>query len=68
MIKNVAVESFADVLVTADKLVIPQLKAAAIDFVIENRKEIFSSEGWKRLKKSNMELAMEVLEKFVADS
>lgn len=66
LIKNVAVESFAEVLVTADSLDIPQLKATAIDFVIENRKDIFTCDGWKRLKKNHIQLAMEVLEKFVA--
>jgi speckle-type POZ protein len=66
LIKNVAVESFAEVLITADNLEIPQLKDAAIDFVIKNRKDIFTCEGWKRLKKNHIELAMEVLEKYVA--
>lgn len=68
LIKNVAVESFADVLIIANNLNILPLKDAAIDFVIDNRKDIFTSDGWKRLKKNNIELAMEVLEKFVANS
>lgn len=68
LIKNVAFETFADVLVAADALRLPQLKEVTIDFVINNRKKIFTSESWKNLKNSNMNLAMEVMEKFVSNA
>lgn len=65
---NVATESFAEILMIADQLNIQSLKDAAINFVITNRKVVFSTEGWKRLKAENMPLAMEVMENFVLET
>ncbi|KAG5671289.1 hypothetical protein PVAND_001494 [Polypedilum vanderplanki] len=65
LLKNITIENFHDVLVIADQLDKNILREAAIDFIIENCKIIFSSENWKNLKKNNMELAMLVTEKFM---
>jgi speckle-type POZ protein len=58
--ENVKAENYSQILVTADQLQIGCLKEVAIDYIIRNRKEIFSSETWKQLKK---ELVTEVMEK-----
>lgn len=61
--ENVSMENYSQVLETADQLNIDSLKDRAIDYIIDNRKEVFALETWKQLKKDNVQLAMEVIEK-----
>jgi speckle-type POZ protein len=61
--QNVDMENFSQILVIADRLSIESLKDETIEFIIKNRKEIFPSETWKQLKKDNVQLAMEIIEK-----
>jgi speckle-type POZ protein len=63
LLQNVNTENYSQILVTADQLRIECLKDEAIDYIIENREEILPSETWKKIKKENVQLAMEVIEK-----
>lgn len=66
LIRNVNVDTFAEVLIVADQLELQELKSIAMDFFKDNRQEILSSEEWEQLKEDNHKLAIEVLEKFAA--
>jgi speckle-type POZ protein len=68
LLNNVGMENFSEVLVASHALNVPQLKNTAIDFVIDCRKEIFASDGWKALKESHNMLAWEVVEKFMSNA
>jgi speckle-type POZ protein len=63
LMSNINLENHGQILIIADKLNLKCLKEAAIDFIIDNRKEIFDSEGWKEFKINNMPLALEIVEK-----
>lgn len=68
LLQHVHMANFSEVLVASHALNIADLKEKAIDFVIENRKEIFTSDGWKALKEGHNMLAWEVVEKFMSNA
>jgi speckle-type POZ protein len=59
-------ENFSKILITAEQMHIQFLKDAAINFIIENRKEICKMKSWDQLTMENMELSFEVIDKFTA--
>ena len=59
--ERLSIESFAEILIVADRLKIYKLKNAAMQFVVDNVKTIFASDGWKCIKEKNMSLAKEIM-------
>ena len=59
--EHLSIESFAEILIVADRLKIYKLKNAAMKFVVDNVKTIFASDGWKCIKEKNMSLAKEIM-------
>ncbi|XP_073843278.1 speckle-type POZ protein-like [Musca autumnalis] len=63
LIDAIGVDSVADILLLAEKHSSESLKTAAVEFIIENIKEVNGTEGWRKLRETYLELYVEILEK-----
>ncbi|XP_073837815.1 speckle-type POZ protein-like [Musca autumnalis] len=60
--KSMDVSSVADIILLADLNSNERLKSRALQFIKGNVKEVMKAESWKKLRASNLELCVEILE------
>ena len=68
LISRLTVNTALDYLVLADLYNSPDLKSAALDFVVKNAKSMISMPEWKRNAAENPEIFVEVTEALVKSS
>ena len=67
MLTMVNAQNCVEFVIIANLCKAVELKFAAIKTLVANKKTIKNSEEWNRMKREHPELAMEVLEKLMAD-
>ncbi|XP_061387719.1 protein roadkill-like [Musca vetustissima] len=63
LIEAMSVDTVADILLLGDRHSSEHLKLMAVQFAIENIETVVATESWKRLRKIEVDLCMDVLEK-----